>query len=131
MAMLYALPVWVAAHTAALAALLGATGTPVLRIRTVAEEVVAEVPLSIATSMVDPDTGAITLTPANPSTAAIADGIAHHADIYTGANEHRGRLPCVEGTIAQAGYCVLAFTAISTGALIVPQTMIIPAGTLL
>ena len=105
----------IAANTAWLALLDTGAGNASIAIRSAADVLLAEIPLTDPAGTVNGTTGQLTLTPASGEDAAPATGNAAYAEIRNPAGTPLVAMPCVEGSSAVADVCVLSRLAIESG----------------
>jgi hypothetical protein len=126
----YALSVWDAAHRAALADLMGASGDPLIGIYDAGDVLLAQAVLDRASAAVDVD-AQIVIPVLAQEDSALAAGGASYALLKSGEGVDKLRLDCVQGASPVAGSCVLNTLAIALGAPVNVSTITIPAGTVL
>ncbi len=111
----YAADVLVSAHTG-LKTLIDSGGSAgSVKIRSAADVLLAQVPLTYPCGTVNATTGQLVLTPSGPDTSADAAGTAAYAEVCTSSGAVKLALPAQAGTAAVPGYVVLNTLAILAG----------------
>ena len=128
MAHAYSAALWVAAHTAALAVIVGGASTPKLRIRDASDVLLAEIILDDATSAVNGTSGDITLEVDTQEDAAPASGTASYCEILDGDGDVHLTLDCQAGSTPVSGACVLNTLSIVEDAPVNVLSIVIEAG---
>lgn len=111
----YSVAALVAANTSFLDLLDAEVGTAKIRIRDSGSVLLAEITLSDPAGSVDGTTGQLTLSVATQETDAPATGVADTAEITDADGVVHLTLPCVAGSAAVSGQCVLSSLNIVTG----------------
>jgi hypothetical protein len=112
----YSAAALVAAHTAFRDLVDAETAAGSIRIRSAADVLLAEVPLSDPCGSVNGTTGQLTLSIAGPDTSADASGTAAYGEICDGLGVPHLSLPAQTGTVAVPGAIVLNTLTIVSGA---------------
>ena len=105
----------VAAHTALLAVIDAAAAAASVTIHDLSDTLLATVPLTDPAGTVDGATGELPLTPDGRDESAAATGLASYATLRDGDGNALASLPCIDGTVAVCGYCVLDTLNIEQG----------------
>ena len=103
----YSAAALVAAHTAFRDLIDSGASAGFIRIRSAADVLLAEVPLSAPSGTVNGTTGQLTLSIAGPDTSADATGTAAYGEICDSDGDPHLSLPVQSGTVAVAGALVL------------------------
>lgn len=112
----FAPSILIAANTLFRDAIDGGGAAGFVRIRSAADVLLAQVPLTLPCGVVDGTTGALTITPAGRDDAAAAGGAAAYAEICSGAGVVLLSIPTTVGVAPQRGYLVINNVAIMQGA---------------
>lgn len=86
-----------------------------IKVRSAADVLLAQVPLTYPCGSVNATTGQLTLTPAGPDTSADNGGTAAYAEICSSAGTVHLALPTQAGTSAVSGYAVINTLTIVSG----------------
>lgn len=105
-------PSAIAAANTALVALLGASAT--FTVHSAADTELASIAISNPAGLVDPVTGALTITSSARDEAAVA-GTASYASLRDSSNNVVKSWSCVQGTTPVTGYCVLRSLVLEEG----------------
>lgn len=111
----YSAAALVAAHTALRDTIDSGSGAGFVRIRSSADVLLAQVPLSDPCGTVNGTTGQLTLSMAGPDTSADATGSAAYCEICDSTGAVHLALPAQAGTTAVAGKIVLNTLTIVSG----------------
>jgi len=105
----------IAAHTALRDLIDSGAGAGSIAIRSSADVLLAEIPLTDPCGTVNGTTGQLTITTSANEESAPASGTAAYAEIRDGDDDVHLALPCQAGTSAVSGFCVIDTLAISLG----------------
>jgi len=111
----YSAAALIAAHTALRDLIDSGSGAGFVRIRSAADVLLAQVPLSDPCGTVNGTTGQLTLSIAGVDAGADATGTAAYGEICDGDGDVHLALPVQTGASAVAGYLVLNTTSIVSG----------------
>jgi hypothetical protein len=111
----YSAAALVAAHTALRDVIDSGSGAGFVRIRSAADVLLAQVPLSDPCGTVNGTTGQLTLSIAGVDAGADATGTAAYGEVCDSDGDVHLALPVQTGTSAVAGYLVLNTTSIVSG----------------
>lgn len=104
-----------AAHTAFAALLDAGAVAGLVRVRSAADALLAQLSLMKPCGTVDPNTGQLTIAAADPSTPADATGSAAYVELCDSTGEVHLTLPAQAGGAVVAGKAVLSTLAIVAG----------------
>lgn len=96
-----------------------------IRIKSAGGTVLAEIALANPIGTVNATTGQLTLSISAQEDSALATGDAATAEIATSANVAHLTMPCVQGTIAESGSCVLSSLTVVAGETVTIQSAVI------
>lgn len=105
----------VAAHTAFRDVIDGGSGAGLIRIRSAADVLLAEIVLTDPCGSVNGTTGQLTITPAGPDTSANATGTAAYGEICDSTGAVHLALPAQAGSAPVSGKVVLSTLSIVAG----------------
>ncbi|WP_252178354.1 hypothetical protein [Endozoicomonas sp. 4G] len=131
MATEYSLALVSAGYTAALGVITAGAGASTIGIFSAADVLLASATIDDAASAVSGTTGDITIAIAAQEDSSPAGGTASYAQIIDGDGDPHIQVPCVQGTEAVAGFCVLNTLVIIAGAPLEILSVVIPAPALL
>jgi hypothetical protein len=141
MTTLYSLEAWKAGYSALLDLIIVTEDPPpeppeeappsVMRIFDADDVMLAEVTIDTLTSYVDIETADLILEIDEQEVACPAGGLADHARILNGLEEPIIEMPCLQGTEAVPGYCVMNTLTVIQGSPLDVLSIVIPAGAVL
>jgi hypothetical protein len=114
----YSLQAKINAHTTFLALIDAGAGPGRIFIRSAADVLLAEIPLTDPAGTVSGGTGQLTITPSGPDTSANATGTAAYAEFADLAGTVHLSLPAQAGTAAVSGKIVINTLDIIAGGLV-------------
>ena len=111
----YSVAALVAAHTAFRNLIDGGAGAGFVRVRSAADVLLAQIPLTDPCGTINGTTGRLTITASGPDASADADGTAAYCEVCDSTGAVHLALPAQQGTAAVPGYAVLNTTSILAG----------------